>query len=160
MQQTKAVPQVLTAFDASVDKGMIFDEPIEDIIEMYVEPNGNRRWEVVGQRNVQEEIDSWRDTCDISQVKKLYEIAGFDKAVEMAANMPQTGVYGDVSELPDNMNDANNVARRMQAAFDANPDLAKSFFDAYFGNGNKTAPTDGGEADPDAGSANKEGDIK
>lgn len=104
-------------FISSYDKKERFPMPdtnkgIEDVYEKQVNKDGAVHFVKTGQRNLYEEIQSYKDDCDINFI-----IARCvkDGSVSLLADNGRSSV--DVSMLPDNFLDLYNLSERLKNEF-------------------------------------------
>lgn len=115
-------------FISSFDKTERFPMPdtkngIEDVYEKQVNKDGAVCFVKTGQRNLYEEIQSYKDDCDINFI-----IARCvkDGSVSLLADNGKSSV--DVSMLPDNFLDLFNLSERLKNEFNSLPVEERELF--------------------------------
>lgn len=114
-------------FISSFDKTERFTMPesngIEDVYEKRVDKSGAVHFEKTGTRNLYEEIQSYKDDCDINFI-----IARCvkDGSVSLLADNGRASV--DVSMLPDNFLDLYNLSEKLKSEFMSLPVEERALF--------------------------------
>lgn len=76
----------------------------------------------IGKKNIFEEIQSFRDDCDIYKILERVAISGDTSFLNR-----RVGLFGDFVNLPDNINDFNQYVKKV---FDENQNVSKEVLEA------------------------------
>lgn len=77
-------------------------------------PDGNMFLEKGKIRNRQDEINSYKDSCDVNMLIRRYE-----NGDQLALLRDNTGAYADLSTLPKNIHDAEKLSKRIRSVYDS-----------------------------------------
>ena len=117
--------------------------PGSEIHDLYMEdvlPDGTRELKKVGSENIQEAIQSHRDSCDIKEILKRHEMLGtVDQLIDRGNG------YLDLSTMPKNLHEVKMLLNNAENAYNSLKDEVKEkyptidSFLANFGNLNSFA---------------------
>lgn len=81
----------------------------ENLYSAKVQKDGSVLLEVTGQKDIRQEIDSWREHTDMSWILRQMANGTYQPKVE--------GMYGDFTEMPETMAEAMQVMIDAESAF-------------------------------------------
>lgn len=97
--------------------------PVCNLYSPAVKADGSFTLEVVGKRNIYDEIQSHADSCDLKLILERFARGEVDVLSR------RQGLYGDVTAFPTTYAEMLNVIVQAQAEFDAFPVSVKERFD-------------------------------
>lgn len=96
---------------------------MHNIYEIKIDKRGHKILECTGERNIWEEIQSYKDECDIGQ------IIARAAAGDLNALNQRKGFYADISETPRDLFEAQNNILKLNRGFESLPAEIREKFD-------------------------------
>lgn len=97
----------------------------KDTYTLDIAPNGDKKLVKTGTTDIQKEIDSHRDLCDVKSIIERLTMSGeMDK-------LQARGAYVDLSVLPKNLAEMHDLIHKTEAAYANLPDNVKKDFPTY-----------------------------
>lgn len=106
--------KILSAYSSKTKASTCCGSPeyTESIVKF--SSDGNMYLEKGKTRNRQDEINSYKDSCDVNMIIRRYE-----NGDQTALLRDNTGAYADLSTLPKNIHDAERLSKRIRAVYDS-----------------------------------------
>lgn len=113
--------KILSAFSTKRKASTCVGSPeyTESIVRF--SPDGNLFLEQGAKRNRQNEINSYKDSCDVNMMIRRYE-----NGDQLALLRDNTGAYADLSTLPKNIHEADKLQKRINSLYDSMGDDIKA----------------------------------
>lgn len=98
-------------------------DPMVNDYESVVDKDGSRHLEIVGQHSLYDEIQAFKDSCDLKKIIEKFQLTG-----DVSLLQQKQGFYADVTEYPQTMAEMIQLSDYARKIFDSLPVDDKALF--------------------------------
>lgn len=113
--------RILSAFSVKTKASTTVGSPEYTEATVKFSPDGNLSLEYGAKRNRQDEINSYKASCDVNMLVRRYE-----NGDQLALLRDNTGAYADLSSLPKNIHEAERLQKRITSVYESMGDDIKA----------------------------------